>query len=807
MFPRYLTYLLLIFTLLLITPTYQQEGEVSLSIVKAWQTGFKADVIRSVYFNRFYYGTQPGKLLSFRESKGDITTFDLETTGDGFLVFDYENYLVITADTKKLYICPDKQISECKPGMDISILTQNEVGNAIMERIPYTTFIIGSSRKEPKLVRFNYIDNTSEKTDLDSPVLSLSNEEETPFTLLGTVNMARFFLAGFDGEPSLIDLTEINDYVDLITLDMAYDRDSKDPGTHFILSDKCLFMEFTTTKKLVKGSRTYKYCDTDKSEQGVYRVHKLRSTKYISLLFRNFLYFIHTDYFAYTDDYNLEVKAGAYETIIREAYPFQQGPISLVINTGQVLLFNGGTNSVCHAGCSECSEGMSYKKCGACEENFIKKEGICVESQCLAQNYFYIPEGSGCKKSCPLSFFTNNEAQVCERCLPDCEVCSNGKECERCNSRYVVSPEKDSCLDKCPWGHTAQPEGKICQPCHDTCKECDGLTKESCTSCSQKRNLENGVCKLPKGVKDCHPKLEYFDVAKDQCEFCHSSCNTCNGGTDQKCTSCTTDRYFIDNERCVEKCPERYFPIEKADRTKECLICMDNCEKCMDDVSCEKCKEGFNFLPSKRKCEKVEEEEEKKEEENGDEMKSEDLLPQSEYSPFVYLAILAGIVLVIGACTYLGMKVFGTKKVLDTGLMSGNPAQAGKTKNYNQENRNINSPALDDLISARGTLNRSNKVTPMTQLGTYSMSVGETAQNLNHIELEEKIRNNRINKRRNKNKKKKFEESENESKIESDSEETEKEEEDDDDMDVVSISPEIKKKINRRERGKIFFNI
>ena len=67
----------------------------------------------------------------------------------------------------------------------------------------------------------------------------------------------------------------------------------------------------------------------------------------------------------------------------------------------------------------------------------------------------------------------------------------------------------------------------------------------------------------------------YFNYTLDQCRYCHYSCRNCSGETMYNCTNCTSP-YYLYNNTCVSKCPDRYF---KSNLSQQCLPCSFACNK------------------------------------------------------------------------------------------------------------------------------------------------------------------------------------------------------------------------------------
>jgi proprotein convertase subtilisin/kexin type 5 len=87
----------------------------------------------------------------------------------------------------------------------------------------------------------------------------------------------------------------------------------------------------------------------------------------------------------------------------------------------------------------------------------------------------------------------------------------------------------------------------------------------------------------------------YFNYTLDQCRYCHSSCQNCSGETMYNCTNCSLP-YYLFNNTCVSKCPDRYY---KSNATHQCLPCNAGCNKTCDGPlpqNCTDCPTGQTLL-------------------------------------------------------------------------------------------------------------------------------------------------------------------------------------------------------------------
>lgn len=82
-----------------------------------------------------------------------------------------------------------------------------------------------------------------------------------------------------------------------------------------------------------------------------------------------------------------------------------------------------------------------------------------------------------------------------------------------------------------------------------------------------------------------------------RCAYCHSSCATCNGATEQDCITCRPSRYAWQN-KCLNNCPDGYYADKKR---LECLPCHEGCKTCISNGICSECLSSWT-LNKKDKC-------------------------------------------------------------------------------------------------------------------------------------------------------------------------------------------------------------
>ncbi len=85
------------------------------------------------------------------------------------------------------------------------------------------------------------------------------------------------------------------------------------------------------------------------------------------------------------------------------------------------------------------------------------------------------------------------------------------------------------CVSSCPYGFMEEPKYHLCH-----------LATEELTKPVMMLNYLNMNC----------TSSEYTVGSSGVCSSCHSSCQTCSGGKDTQCTSCSIGKYLL-NGRCT----------------------------------------------------------------------------------------------------------------------------------------------------------------------------------------------------------------------------------------------------------------
>ncbi|EAR98004.2 bowman-birk serine protease inhibitor family protein (macronuclear) [Tetrahymena thermophila SB210] len=129
--------------------------------------------------------------------------------------------------------------------------------------------------------------------------------------------------------------------------------------------------------------------------------------------------------------------------------------------------------------------------------------------------------------------------------------------------------------------------------CHPLCQTCIGSDQYSCTSCDSSKNLVQSGTSSP---FQCVCQQNYY-LNSNSCSKCDLSCKSCNGGNNQNCTQCQSNRTFS-NGRCL--CNPSFYD----DGSGNCLACIANCLNCSstNPLQCIQCSQNRIFQNSICEC-------------------------------------------------------------------------------------------------------------------------------------------------------------------------------------------------------------
>lgn len=255
--------------------------------------------------------------------------------------------------------------------------------------------------------------------------------------------------------------------------------------------------------------------------------------------------------------------------------------------------FNSNNFSKCSADCDACT---SNTQCTTCATGTYLLNGACY-------------------KTCPVTYFPNNEKMTCESCGRYCDVCTDNTNCTDCSLNFFLRVDK-TCTTDCPVEFFGNSSTGHCESCGSNCDFCsDALT---CTSCSCNYFLRSdNSCSLtcPFGefgnkvtnrcelcplffmtqTNDCLtacPVGYYNEFGSRECKPCIDNCDVCSNATE--CTLCSAGFLNRDREVCRTRL-DGFF--DNNDGTRKWRRCPSTCATCSSDNVCITCKSGFFFLP------------------------------------------------------------------------------------------------------------------------------------------------------------------------------------------------------------------
>jgi len=170
---------------------------------------------------------------------------------------------------------------------------------------------------------------------------------------------------------------------------------------------------------------------------------------------------------------------------------------------------------------------------------------------------------------------------ICQPCFPSCSICTNGLSngCTTCQPGYALS--SGICTNDCLTNQFTN--GSECYNCSNECGSCIS-SANTCTSCTNTNYfLNDNTC-----IENC-PERTYPNSSTKTCDLCHSECFSCNGDLPSDCLLCTNYKYFY-NESCTSTCPQNTY-----ENSTHCLNCNASCDSCHgpNSTDCSSCNSSF----------------------------------------------------------------------------------------------------------------------------------------------------------------------------------------------------------------------
>ena len=236
----------------------------------------------------------------------------------------------------------------------------------------------------------------------------------------------------------------------------------------------------------------------------------------------------------------------------------------------------------CPIDCKHCKE---EKKCLVCRDNYGRiKEGDVIKCSPISQ----FEKG----------YFKDPKTNLYEKCIDNCDACSDKETCDGCKSKYIYLKQEKKC--------EAADESNFIDFCYDY--EYDEQHKIKCIKCNPGYGF-NGTDKtkclsLNDDLASYYSKdngTSYYPCSRydENCTRCHYE----NEDTGIVCTKCIEGLVLLDKRKgvCTEKKivenNTRYFMINET-HVGDCNKVFNNCISCTNNLICDKCRYGYVFLPA-----------------------------------------------------------------------------------------------------------------------------------------------------------------------------------------------------------------
>eukprot|EP00930_Biecheleria_cincta_P069288 TRINITY_DN57040_c0_g1_i1.p1 TRINITY_DN57040_c0_g1~~TRINITY_DN57040_c0_g1_i1.p1 ORF type:complete len:3579 (-),score=472.83 TRINITY_DN57040_c0_g1_i1:116-10780(-) len=276
-------------------------------------------------------------------------------------------------------------------------------------------------------------------------------------------------------------------------------------------------------------------------------------------------------------------------------------------NLGKCKVCRGFTHLTHFNQCrEECPEGY-YESgtaetggvCLKCKEvcNTCETESVCTE----CKEASYLTPSATCEYECPTGYHMEGNQSVgrsCEVCPPTCFTCISRAECTYCQNHTFLTPDH-KCLYTCPdgWYRYGTDElGRECKKCPGDIAKC--VNETWATEC------KNGKYLTPSATCEAECPVGHYQWGADQigrtCPLCSTNCTTCTSPT--VCKECRNGQYLTPQKWCDHECPDGSYKSGEGEVGRECQMCKDPCNTCVDETQCTECKDSL-FLTPTRTCE------------------------------------------------------------------------------------------------------------------------------------------------------------------------------------------------------------
>ncbi|KAL4510602.1 hypothetical protein ABPG72_004756 [Tetrahymena utriculariae] len=256
--------------------------------------------------------------------------------------------------------------------------------------------------------------------------------------------------------------------------------------------------------------------------------------------------------------------------------------------------------NACPIGCSSCS---SNTNCTSCQEGYYQLQVDQQTATCnpCLQNCKTCKDNTSCTECFQSQYLYNNDISknYYYQCATDCGIdqfVSN-------DSSKCIKFQDSNCINAspslgCQNGNCNYPQYSNYQhECVPSCK--DGYYK----GFKDQSDTFTECYKCPQGSKLCRSQnystkcengyyLQNISILQQNCLKCEQNCNSCINGI--SCNKCSKN-YSLDGTACVLECSGSQY--SKNQVCKKCPL--QNCLKCQDDKVCVKCEPGYDKVNGK----------------------------------------------------------------------------------------------------------------------------------------------------------------------------------------------------------------
>ena len=205
------------------------------------------------------------------------------------------------------------------------------------------------------------------------------------------------------------------------------------------------------------------------------------------------------------------------------------------------------------------------------------------------------------------------EDEKCEACDETCLTCLLGTadSCLSCYDKAEV--ENGAALGSCVCVGTAFPDTTVanCADCDDTCGTCAASGATECQTCKDNAEIKTGTA-----PNECECSDGFFpDTTAANCSPCDPSCATCSGAANTECQSCPLNSSLVSAAPSECECATAFWLNDTTCEacSPTCNNCSgaggDACEDCLDNAeivdkapSACGCSDGFFPSPDTSNC-------------------------------------------------------------------------------------------------------------------------------------------------------------------------------------------------------------